>query len=152
VAWEAGGAQRDPELQYLGALSIAAAQLGLAHRLRFLGERTDIRSLYGAADIYCQPNVTPESYGLTFIEALYAGLPVVTSGIGGAVEIVDATCGVLVPPRDPRALADALQRLIEAPAERRALGAAGPARARALSDPAARVAELANQLATWMRR
>lgn len=152
VAWEAGGAQRDSELRYLGALSIVAAQLGLAQRVRFLGERKDIRSLYAAADIYCQPNATPDSYGLTFIEALFAGVPVVTSGIGGAVEIVDPACGVLVPPGDPKALADALQRLISDPAARRALGVAGPARAKALSDPTARVADLAKQLAAWMRQ
>ena len=152
VVWEAGGAQRDVEVRYLGTLSLVAGQVGLANRVRFLGERTDTRSLYAAADIYCQPNTSPESYGLTFIEALYAGLPVVTSAIGGANEIVDATCGVLVPPGDAGALADALRRLIGDAAARRALGAPGPARATLLSDPAARVAELSEALTAWTVR
>ena len=151
ITLEAGGAQRDAELRYLGALSLAAGKLGIAGRVRFLGERTDMGALYAAADIYCQPNTRPDSYGLTFIEALYAGLPVVTAGIGGAMEIVDATCGVLVPPSDPTALADALRHLLGDAAARRTLGNAGPARARMLSDPSARVADLAAQLAAWLR-
>jgi len=100
-----GGAQRDAEVRYLGALSVSAARMGIAGRVRFLGERTDTSALYAAADLYCQPNTQPDSYGLTFVEALSAGLPVITSAIGGATEIVDASCGVLVPPGDPAALA-----------------------------------------------
>lgn len=149
VAWEAGGAQRDSELEYLGALGWSAAKRGVAGRVRFLGERTDIRALLAAADIYCQPNTTPESFGITFVEALYAGLPVVTSGIGGASEIVDPTCGVLVPPGDAGALAEALGRLVAEPDARRRLAAAGPARAVALCGPAQRIAELYRTLSRW---
>src|SRR6185503_6510780 len=108
VAWEAGGAQRDSEVRYLGVLSLAAAQLGVANRVRFLGERPDVAELYSAADIYCQPNTRPDSYGLTFIEAMHAGLPVLTSRLRGAIEPVSDTCGVLVAPGDPDALAAAL--------------------------------------------
>ena len=72
VAWQVGGPQRDIEVRYLGLLSMVAAQAGVANRVRFLGERTDTRSLYAAADIYCQPNTGPEPYGITFIEAMYA--------------------------------------------------------------------------------
>ncbi len=71
------------------------------------------RRLLAAADIHCQPNTGPEPFGITFIEALYAGLPVVTTSIGGALEIVDGSCGMLVEPNDPAALAGALRRLIE---------------------------------------
>ncbi len=149
VAWEVGGGQRDIELRYLGELGLLTARLGLANRVRFLGEQEDVQTLYAAADIYCQPNVRPESYGLTFIEALHAGLPVVTSAIGGALEIVDQTCGILVPPAEDGPLAAALDRLAGDAALRRRLGAAGPARATALSDPAARVADLGAQLARW---
>ena len=65
-----------------------------------------------AADVYCQPNTEPERFGLTFVEAMHAGLPVVTSGIGGACEIVDGSCGVLTPPGDVAALAGALRPAI----------------------------------------
>ncbi len=89
-----------------------------------------------AADVYCQPNTGPEPFGIAFVEALYAGLPVVTSGFGGAAEIVDGTCGMLTAPEDPAAVASALRELILDPSRRRALGAAGPLRAKMLCDPA----------------
>jgi glycosyltransferase involved in cell wall biosynthesis len=135
-AWIAGGAQRPEEEVYLEGLRAQAASLGLEERVRFLGQRSDVPSLLAAADLYCQPNLGPDSFGISFIEALYAGLPVVTTAMGGPLEIVDATCGVLVPP-EPAPLASALLRLIENAGLRARLGAGGPARARALSDPAA---------------
>ena len=90
----------------------------------------------GAADIHCQPNESPEPFGIAFVEALWAGLPVVTVGVGGAAEIVNDSCGLLIPPANPRALADALHALIDDPARRARLGAAGQTRAAALCDPA----------------
>ena len=57
-----------------------------------------------AADIHCQPNTAPEPFGLVFVEALYAGLPVVTTALGGALEILTDACGVLVPAGDAPAL------------------------------------------------
>ncbi|HVA41545.1 MAG TPA: glycosyltransferase family 4 protein, partial [Candidatus Binataceae bacterium] len=91
-------------------------------------------------------NTGPEPFGITFIEALYAGLPVVTTSIGGALEIVDGSCGILVEPDDPGALAGALCRLIEDRELRARLGAAGPGRAAALCDPRAQMAALARAL------
>ena len=66
--------------------------------MRWLGQRRDVPELLAAADIYCQPNVGAEPFGIVFVEALYTGLPVVTTALGGALEIIDASCGVLVPP------------------------------------------------------
>ena len=97
--------------------------------------------------MYCQPNVGPEPFGITLVEALYAGLPVVTTALGGAREVVDATVGLAVRP-EPDAVASALRPLLTDAAARRHLGARGPERARLLSDPAARLAELAAALAT----
>jgi glycosyltransferase involved in cell wall biosynthesis len=68
--------------------------------------------LLGAADIYCQPNTHPEAFGLSLVEAMLAGLPVVTSAIGGACEIVDGASGLLTPPNDRLALSAALKQLI----------------------------------------
>jgi glycosyltransferase involved in cell wall biosynthesis len=146
VAWIAGGPQRRDEQIYLDEIRAAAARAGILPRVRFLGQRTDVPGLLAAADIHCQPNEGGEPFGLAFVEALRAGLPVVTTAIGAAAEIVDTSCGVLVPV-DAKALATALERLVAAPAERLRLGAAGPARARALCDPAARLAELHGALA-----
>ncbi|MFP2962600.1 glycosyltransferase family 4 protein [Myxococcus sp. 1LA] len=135
-AWVAGGAQRPEEVAYLEGLRAQAKQLGVEDRVKFLGQRSDVPDLLRAADIHCQPNVSPEPFGLAFVEALQAGVPVVTTGMGGALEIVDASCGVVVPP-EPEALARALAALIENPRARETLGAAGPARASAVSDAGA---------------
>src|SRR5262249_41027601 len=142
VAWIAGAAQRPRERVYLGELKAQARTLGIADRVKFLGHRTDVPRLLAAADIHCQPNLRPESFGLAFVEAMDARLPVVSTWIGAAAEIVDPSCGLLVPPDDPPSLAEALATLIDYPEFRRRLGASGPARARTLCDPAAAMERL----------
>jgi glycosyltransferase involved in cell wall biosynthesis len=112
TCWIVGGVQRPEDAGYLRALQRLAVEHGISERVRFVGERSDVTQVLRAANIYCQPNIEPESYGLTFVEAMHAGLPVVTSGIGGAREIVDESCGVLMPPGDVPALSSALERLI----------------------------------------
>lgn len=146
ACWIVGGAQRPHEARYLDMLRTEAAALGIAERVNFTGQRGDVARLLAAADIHCQPNSGPEPFGITFVEALYAGLPVVTTAIGGALEIVDGSCGMLVGPNDPAALAAALGKLIEDGELRARLGAAGPARAAALCDPARQIARLAKIL------
>lgn len=146
TCWMVGGAQRPHEARYLENLRAEAAALGIGPRVNFLGQRGDVARLLAAADIHCQPNTGPEPFGITFIEALYAGLPVVTTSIGGALEIVDGSCGVLVAPDDPAALAGALGRLIADRELRARLGAAGPARATALCEPRAQMQALARAL------
>ncbi len=133
-AWVAGGAQRPEEEAYLQGLRAQAEGLGLTGRVHFLGQRSDVPRLLEAADLHCQPNMGPEPFGIAFVEALQAGLPVVTTAMGGPLEIVDATCGVLVPP-EPAPLAAALRQLIEDADARARLGAGGPARAATLCDP-----------------
>ena len=135
TCWIAGGAQRPAEEAHLAEMYALAQQLGVARRIRFLGQRDDVPALMAAADILCQPNLGPEPFGVVFVEAMHAGLPVVATAIGGAREIVAPSCGVLVPPEDPSALAEALRTLLADGALRAWLGAAGPARARALCDP-----------------
>ena len=147
MCWLVGGAQRPHEQAYLASLRDRARDLHIADRLRFAGQRDDVPRLLAAADVHCQPNISPEPFGVAFVEALAAGLPVVTSAIGGALEIVDATCGVLVAPSNPSALATALQQLLADAPLRARLGAAGPGRARELSDPAAQLRRLHAALA-----
>jgi glycosyltransferase involved in cell wall biosynthesis len=76
-------------------------------------------------------------------------LPVVTARLGGAAEIVDASCGICVSPNDPEQLADALRGLIEDPMLRAQLGRTGRARAAQLCDPTARLSQLATILARF---
>jgi glycosyltransferase involved in cell wall biosynthesis len=146
TCWLAGGAQRPREEQYMQSLRAQAATLGIADRVKFLGDRSDVARLLTESDIYCQPNVEPEAFGISLIEALSAQLPVVTSAIGGAKEIVDDTCGVLVAPRDPKTLASVLSTLLENRGHRERLGANGPERARALCDPALQMPRIAEIL------
>jgi glycosyltransferase involved in cell wall biosynthesis len=135
IVWIVGGPQREFESRYFDGLRELVAAYEIADRVRFLGERRDVDRLLSAADIHCQPNTTPEPFGITFIEALYASLPVVTTAIGGAVEIVDDSCGALVPPADPVALAGSLVQLIVDAAMRERLGSRGPSRAHELCGP-----------------
>jgi glycosyltransferase involved in cell wall biosynthesis len=144
LCWQVGAAQRPHEQAYLDGLMRLACELEIADRIKFLGHRSDVARLLDAADIYCQPNLEPDAFGISFIEALGAQLPVVTTALGGALEIVDQSCGVLVKPNDTAALADALARLVDNLYERRRLGAAGPARALELCDPAAALRRLDN--------
>ena len=141
--WVAGGAQRPGEEGYERSLRTAARGLALADRVHFLGLRSDLPDLLAAADVFCQPNTEPEGFGLGVVEALYAGLPVVATRHGAAEEILDDSCGVLVPAGDPAALARSLADLLGDPARRTALGVGGPARARALCDPGRQVRALA---------
>ena len=134
--WLAGGVQKPGEAAYLAELRQAARRPGVAGCVRFLSQRDDVPRLMQAADLFCQPNTAPEPFGVALVEALAAGLPVVTTGLGGAAEVVTRACAVLVEPGNPTALADVLRTLIASPSERQRLGAAGPARACELCDPA----------------
>jgi len=148
VCWQVGGAQTPGEEKYLQALKETANRLGISERVQFLEHRTDVAKLLAAANIFCQPNTGPESFGITFVEALYARLPVVTTDIGGAREIVDESCGVRVPQGDPVALASSLRQLIQDPALRETLGAAGPERANKLCNPTKQMGQLNRFLAS----
>ena len=152
VCWFVGGAQRAAEVRYVRALMNRAERLGIAGRVRFVGQRADVPRLLAAADIFCQPNTEPEPFGLVFIEALRSRLPVVATDLGGAREIVEENCGMLIPREDIAALSDSLRTLIDNPALRARLGERGPGRARALCDPAAQVSRLHEVLEGRVRK
>jgi len=98
---------------------------GLADSVALLGERRDVMELMRRADVLVHP-ARWEGFGLVLLEAMSAGLPIVASGVGAVPEIVeDGVTGILVPPDDPQALANALSRLIDEPALGRRFGAAG---------------------------
>ena len=140
--WMTGRAQRAHEEDYLKEIQAMIVERQLAGHVRLLGQVPDIPQLLTAADIHCQANVGPEPLGLAFVEALYAGLPVVTTEMGGALEIVNANCGRLVPPDNPRQLATALEQLVHDRDLRITLGSAGPARAAELCGPEIQITRL----------
>jgi glycosyltransferase involved in cell wall biosynthesis len=146
VCWQVGAPQNAREEKYWRSMAVRVRDAGLDTQVRWLGRRSDVGRLLDAADVYCQPNVGPEAFGLTLAEALGAGLPVVTSRLGAAPEIVSDADGVLLPPGDPGALARALAALVTDKSRRRALGAHGPARVAALCDPETSFATLAEAL------
>lgn len=146
VVWLAGGPQKAGENAYYDGLKRRASDLGVAERVRFLGQRSDVPRLMAAADVFCQPNTGPEPFGIVFVEAMYAGLPVVTSAIGGAVEVVSPEWGRLTEPGDVNAVADILKRLVEDPKQRAALGQYGQSRAIDICYPTVALTRIANTL------
>jgi glycosyltransferase involved in cell wall biosynthesis len=147
VCWIAGGVQRAAEAAYLAELQELARRLNIAHRVRFLGERRDVAWLIAAADVHCQPNTGPEPFGIAFIEAMYGGLAPVTTAIGGAAEIVqDGVNGLLVPPGDEQTLAAALDRVMNDPSLRRALGENARVRAGELCEPVRQMRKIEQEI------
>jgi len=127
--WIVGGPQKEKEASYFKGLKGLAAELRIAERIRFLGTRSDVPELLATADIFCHPNTyPPEPFGIALVEALQAGLPVITTAMGGALEIVSEQCGVLVPPEDNVALSEALRRLLMEEGLRRQMSASARTR------------------------
>ncbi len=97
--------------------------------VEWLGPVKDIPALLAASHIACQPSSYREGLPKSALEAMAAGKPLVATNIPGCREaVVDGETGFLVPPRNAFALAEALVRLIEDPALRARMGAAGRAR------------------------
>lgn len=134
-AWFVGGAQRPEEEKYLGELTALAKKLGITERVKFWGQRADVQNLLYASDIYCQPNLASEGFSIVFIEACLARLPILTSAIGGAFEIVDETSGVLTQPGDVPAVASGLRSLIADETLRKRLGDQAYRKVWSLCDP-----------------
>jgi glycosyltransferase involved in cell wall biosynthesis len=106
-----------------------AERLGVRDRVVFAGYRDDARRILGQLDVLALPSWT-EGLPLVVLEAMAAGRPVVATPVGGTPELVaDGETGLLVPPRHPAALADALRRLLTDADLRRRLGEAGRVRA-----------------------
>ena len=102
---------------------------GLGDRLKLLGYRHDVAAVLAAADIFTLPSYF-EALPMSVIEAMLSGLAVVASDINGPNEqVVEGVTGLLVPPRQPAALAAALARLAGDADLRARMGAAGRARA-----------------------
>jgi len=106
--------------------------------VEFLGRVTDAEKaqLFRTADVYASPATGGESFGIVLLEAMAAGTPIVASDIHGYKGVVRrGREGLLVPPREPRELAIAIDRLLREPALREQMGAAGQARAEEFSWP-----------------
>jgi glycosyltransferase involved in cell wall biosynthesis len=109
-------------------LARAAGESGVASQISFTGHREDARALLPALDTYVNCSTT-EGTSLTILEAMAAAVPVVATNVGGTPELVTSETGMLIPPRDSVALANALEALAREPARARRMGAAGRDRA-----------------------
>jgi glycosyltransferase involved in cell wall biosynthesis len=106
-------------------------EAGLADRIRLLGRRPDIDKLLSALDLFVLASDT-EGLSNAILEAQACGLPVIATDVGGNPDVVDADCGILVPPRQPATLADAMCALLRNRPGRERMGAF--ARARVVRD------------------
>jgi glycosyltransferase involved in cell wall biosynthesis len=118
------------------ALRRQVAGAGLGARVHFAGDVSDVAlpAYYAAADMFVLPSqLRAEAFGIVLLEALAAGLPLVTTELGTGTSWVNqhGRTGFVVPPGDPQALARALRALAASDELRRSLGAAGRLRAEA---------------------
>ncbi|NML13545.1 glycosyltransferase family 1 protein [Azohydromonas sp. G-1-1-14] len=132
-----GGDAAEPDERLtpeIGRLRALAHDLGVADRVVFTGQRRreQLPECYGAADVFV---TTPwyEPFGITPLEAMACGVPVIGSDVGGIkYSVDDGVTGFLVPPRDPAALAQRIAHLHDNPVLAHALGRAGIRRVRAM--------------------
>jgi glycosyltransferase involved in cell wall biosynthesis len=114
------------------ALEEQIHRLRVADRWRLIGWRDELNLIYRAFDLSVLPSRN-EGMGRAAVEAMACGLAVVATAVGGLPSVVeDEVTGILVPPEDPRALADAILKLLENEATRRKMEAEGPRRAQEL--------------------
>jgi glycosyltransferase involved in cell wall biosynthesis len=107
-----------------------AQTLGLAGRVIFTGPRRDVPRLLAACDISVMSSLK-EGMSNTILESMMAGKPVVATSVGGNTELIQpGKTGFLVPPRDPVALAAAIQELVDDPSLAQAMGRRAHARIR----------------------
>jgi glycosyltransferase involved in cell wall biosynthesis len=129
-------AERVPEATFVLAgdgplrarLSELAGSLGVADRVLFLGHRDDIPALLASCDVFVLPSLY-EGLPLSLLEAMASGRPAIATDVAGSNEVVrHAESGLLVPPADPPALADAIRRMLGDPGAAERLASAGRAR------------------------
>ena len=107
--------KKKKEKNYLVLMKELASQLGISNRVIFLGFRSDARRLMQSFNVFVLPS-DEEPWGRVICEALIAGVPVVATEAGGAREIIQSgESGLLVPPRNPEALGNAVMKLLNSP-------------------------------------
>jgi glycosyltransferase involved in cell wall biosynthesis len=106
-------------------------QLGIADQVKFTGELSDMPTVYADLDVVAQASYT-EGLPLVVMEGMCMGKPVVATQVGGTPELIrNQQTGILIPPGDPEALADALLAVLTSPVVRRRLSSAARTYARA---------------------
>ncbi|MEU5908109.1 glycosyltransferase family 4 protein [Micromonospora sp. NPDC047467] len=130
------------DVGYRRDLEERAARLGVADRVHFTGRRSDVQGVLAGLDVAVTPSLE-ESASYATVEALLMERGVVASDVGGLPDTVQhGESGLLVPPADPEALADAVIDLLESPQQRAAMGRLGRDRCLHLFDIERTVADV----------
>jgi glycosyltransferase involved in cell wall biosynthesis len=129
-----GGVHRQGA-EYAERMRARIAAEGLGEQVILTGARRDVAACLDAMDVAIHASTNPEPFGRVLIEAMALERPLIAPREGGPLEIVvDGETGLLIPPRDPSALATAIDRLVADPDLRRRMGAAARARVDAVFD------------------
>jgi glycosyltransferase involved in cell wall biosynthesis len=113
---------------YRAELEQLRATLQLTENVELLGQRTDVSQLLAQSDFFVLSSLY-EGLSLTLLEAAATGLPIVATRVGGNPEVVEhGVNGLLVPPKDPVKLAEAMVQLIRQPLQAGDMGRAGRAK------------------------
>lgn len=119
------------DARFADAIATRAADPALRGRVRLLGARNDVAAILALSDIVLHTSTTPEPFGRTFLEGMALGKAVIASNEGGPLDVIaDGADGLLIAPRDPQLLADAVLRLLDDPGLRATLGANAAIKAR----------------------
>ena len=151
------GATASIDSTYEAELRDEIAAGGLGDCVSFLGSRSDVPDLYGAADIAVHASTTPEPFGLVVPEAMALNCAVIAASSGGPAEVITPGTGFLCDPSEPGEYAVALEQLVRDDALRRAIAAAGPAQAAQFSiertvEGTERVYQRALKRFPWLKR
>lgn len=126
---------RSDIVSYFDRLKALVHECGISERFVWAGNILDTGAMMNAIDVLAH-TCDLEGFGRVAIEAMAAGKPVVGPSAGGFTEsVLDSVTGVLVPPRNPQAMSDALEVLITNPQIREEYGQAGRDRARKAFSP-----------------
>lgn len=105
-------------------------KLKISNSVIFFGKFTDVIPFYSRMDVFVLPSIL-EGFGIVLLEAMAAGIPVVATNVNGIKEvIVNMKSGLLVPPKNPEAIADAVIKIVENPQLAKELAEEGLKRAR----------------------
>ncbi len=106
-----GGPYFQKDVDYMGALKQEVTDLGIEDSVIFTGFLSDTRIVTSLLDIVLVPSIIPEACPRTIIEAMAVGKPVIATPLGGSKELVTPETGILVPPEDASAVAEAIATL-----------------------------------------
>jgi glycosyltransferase involved in cell wall biosynthesis len=114
----------------LDELKLLTKKIGISNSVKFFGKLENPIPNYSRMDIFVLPSII-EGFGIVLLEAMAAGVPVVATNVHGIKEVVlDGESGILIPPKNPEAIAEAIMKIIEQPQLAKTLIEKGSKRAR----------------------